>query len=242
MRLIRNRTPVTDPPIASSSHSLLGPRCCSGGIHPGSPVILALVSPFPFSGGPPWRLTPGHMCWPALGGPAASLLTVLPLVSFGHCPSLVALGHKSPSTLSLDCPHLMATQSFTPSSTASPTHFIALPKLPSALETTKLLVQHIFRLHVIPSVNVSDRGPQFISQVWKAFCQALGASVSRSSGFHPQTNSQARKANQELEATTFVPGSGGGDCCPELPSSLPKGVKRDLHCPTSDFGPEQAHC
>ncbi|XP_056289620.1 vascular endothelial growth factor A-A isoform X4 [Pseudoliparis swirei] len=40
----------------------------------------------------------------------------------------------------------------------------ALPKLPSALETSQLLTQHVFRLHGIPADIVSDRGPQFISQ------------------------------------------------------------------------------
>lgn len=47
---------------------------------------------------------------------------------------------------------------------------------------------------------VSDRGPQFISQVWRSFCKALGAKVSLSSGFHPQSNGQCERANQDLEA------------------------------------------
>ncbi len=79
-------------------------------------------------------------------------------------------------------------------------HFIALPKLPSARETADLLVSNVFRLHGIPTDIVSDRGPQFISRVWEAFCNALGASVSLSSGYHPQSNGQAERANQELEA------------------------------------------
>ncbi|KAK7922262.1 hypothetical protein WMY93_009164 [Mugilogobius chulae] len=78
-------------------------------------------------------------------------------------------------------------------------HFIALAKLPSAQETADLLVQHIFRIHGIPMDIVSDRGPQFISKVWKCFCEALGAKVSLTSGFHPQTNGQCERANQDLE-------------------------------------------
>jgi len=79
-------------------------------------------------------------------------------------------------------------------------HFIPLPKLPSALETATLITQHVFRLHGIPQDIVSDRGPQFASRVWKAFCRGLGASASLSSGYHPQTNGQTERANQELEA------------------------------------------
>lgn len=48
-------------------------------------------------------------------------------------------------------------------------HFIPLPKLPTALETAQLLVQHVFRQHGIPLDVVSKRGPQFSSQVWRAF-------------------------------------------------------------------------
>uniref|UniRef100_A0A674MFK3 Gypsy retrotransposon integrase-like protein 1 n=1 Tax=Takifugu rubripes TaxID=31033 RepID=A0A674MFK3_TAKRU len=57
-------------------------------------------------------------------------------------------------------------------------HFIPLPKLPSAAETGELLVQHVFRLHGLPTDIVSDWGPQFCSQVWRSFCSALGASWS----------------------------------------------------------------
>ncbi|KAK2908400.1 hypothetical protein Q8A73_009473 [Channa argus] len=78
-------------------------------------------------------------------------------------------------------------------------HFVPLPKLPTATETAELLNQHVLRLHGIPRDIVSDRGPQFVSQVWKAFCKALGATVSLSSGFHPQSNGQTERANQSLE-------------------------------------------
>ncbi|XP_059828750.1 peptidyl-prolyl cis-trans isomerase FKBP5-like isoform X1 [Hypanus sabinus] len=79
--------------------------------------------------------------------------------------------------------------------------FVALPKLPSAQETTDHFAHQDFHLHRIPVDIVSNRGPQFVSQVWKAFCQALGASVSLSSSFHPQTNGQTERVNQDLEAT-----------------------------------------
>uniref|UniRef100_A0A3P9M115 Gypsy retrotransposon integrase-like protein 1 n=1 Tax=Oryzias latipes TaxID=8090 RepID=A0A3P9M115_ORYLA len=78
--------------------------------------------------------------------------------------------------------------------------FIPLPQLPSASETADVLVNNVFRHHGIPCDIVSDRGPQFTSQVWKAFCSALGATVSLTSGYHPQANGQAERANQELEA------------------------------------------
>ncbi|KAG5848674.1 hypothetical protein ANANG_G00101330 [Anguilla anguilla] len=78
-------------------------------------------------------------------------------------------------------------------------HFIPLVKLPSAKETAELLVIHVFRIHGLPIDIVSDRGPQFISNFWREFCRLIGASVSLSSGYLPQTNGQTERANQDLE-------------------------------------------
>ncbi|KAG1926706.1 retrotransposable element [Pimephales promelas] len=78
-------------------------------------------------------------------------------------------------------------------------HFIPLPKLPSAKETALIVIDHVFRLHGLPMDVVSDRGPQFVSKFWQEFCKLLGATVSLSSGFHPQSNGQTERANQDLE-------------------------------------------
>ncbi|XP_068089245.1 E3 ubiquitin-protein ligase RNF213-like [Hyperolius riggenbachi] len=55
------------------------------------------------------------------------------------------------------------------------------------------------RLHGIPQDVVSDRGVQFTSRFWKAFCQQLGMKLSFSSGYHQQTNGQTERVNQALE-------------------------------------------
>ncbi|KAG1962190.1 retrotransposable element [Pimephales promelas] len=77
-------------------------------------------------------------------------------------------------------------------------HFIPLAKLPSAKETAQIIVENVFRIHGLPTDIVSDRGPQFTSQFWREFCRLIGASVSLSSGFHPQSNGQAERANQTV--------------------------------------------
>ncbi len=79
------------------------------------------------------------------------------------------------------------------------THFIPLPKLPSARETATIVLDHVFRIHGLPVDVVSDRGPTFVSKFWTEFCRQLGATASLSSGYHPQTNGQAERANQDLE-------------------------------------------
>ncbi len=79
------------------------------------------------------------------------------------------------------------------------THFIPLPKLPSARETAVAVIDHVFRIHGLSMDVVSDRGPQFVSKFWREFCYLLGATVSLSSGFHSQSNGQTERANQDLE-------------------------------------------
>lgn len=78
-------------------------------------------------------------------------------------------------------------------------HFVPLPKLPTAKETAELMIIHVFKIHGLPIDIVSDRGPQFTAQFWRCFCKLIGATSSLSSGFHPQTNGQTERANQDLE-------------------------------------------
>ncbi|KAL7843213.1 hypothetical protein AOLI_G00247250 [Acnodon oligacanthus] len=47
----------------------------------------------------------------------------------------------------------------------------------------------------------SDRGPQTISAVWRAFGKALGTNKSLTSGYHPEYNGQVEPANQLVEET-----------------------------------------
>lgn len=79
--------------------------------------------------------------------------------------------------------------------------FVTLPKLPSAKETAELVINHVFRVFGLPQDMVSDRGPQFSSRFWKAFCQLLGSTASLSSGYHPESNGQTERMNQEFENT-----------------------------------------
>ncbi|KAK3516699.1 hypothetical protein QTP70_022492, partial [Hemibagrus guttatus] len=75
---------------------------------------------------------------------------------------------------------------------------IPLDGLPTAMQTADAMFQHVFRNFGLPEDIVSDRGPQFTSQVWGALCGCLGIGVSLSSGYHPQSNGQAERLNQEI--------------------------------------------
>lgn len=132
-----------------------------------------------------------HRCLPDLRA-----RTKLPLASFIPCWFLVAPGPTSPWTLSLACHLLKVTVILTVGDRFSKTsQFIALPKLPTARETTEIILVFVFVFRLHGSDGVSDQGSQFTSRFWSEFYHLLGATVSLSSGFHPLSNGQAECMN-----------------------------------------------
>ena len=69
----------------------------------------------------------------------------------------------------------------------------------STEQTAQLLIAHVWRHHGLPSTIVSDRGPQFISGVWKNLCQQLGIKAKLSTAYHPQSDGQTEAINKEME-------------------------------------------
>lgn len=65
---------------------------------------------------------------------------------------------------------------------------IPMPKLPNAFKTGEALCNCIFRFYGLPEDIVSDRGPQFTSNIWSAFFKQLNVNISLTSGYHPQSN------------------------------------------------------
>lgn len=91
-----------------------------------------------------------------------SLLTMLQLLFFTLCPSLTIAGHTLLFVLPLVflplkvAPEILQVRSF-----------YGFPNLPSAQETAKLLITHIFRLQGIP--QDSDQGPSSPPSCGKPF-------------------------------------------------------------------------
>ena len=67
------------------------------------------------------------------------------------------------------------------------------------MEYAKLFVDHVFRLHGLPEVIISDRDPWFTSKFQKGLFDLLGTDLRFSTAFHPQTDSQSERAIQVLE-------------------------------------------
>ncbi|KAK3540694.1 hypothetical protein QTP70_034669, partial [Hemibagrus guttatus] len=70
---------------------------------------------------------------------------------------------------------------------------VPLKGLPTAMETTTIWFNQVFRVYGLPEDIVSDCG----SRVWRAFCMQLGINVNLSSSYHLQSNGQTERLNQE---------------------------------------------
>ena len=63
----------------------------------------------------------------------------------------------------------------------------------------KNLWERVFKDTGLPRKVISDRGSQFISNFMKELCNQLGIKRNPSTAYHPQTDSQTERVNQEME-------------------------------------------
>ncbi|KJZ69408.1 hypothetical protein HIM_11204 [Hirsutella minnesotensis 3608] len=68
-----------------------------------------------------------------------------------------------------------------------------------AHDLAMLFVRDVWKLHGLPDSIVSDRGPLFVSEFWKAVCHCLQISIALSTAYHPETDGQTENANAFLE-------------------------------------------
>ena len=84
-------------------------------------------------------------------------------------------------------------------SVAKQAHFIPMHTTVIANGIERLFLHHIWKLHGLPRSVVLDRGPQFIAEFMQELYHILGITISSSTAYHPQTDRQTERVNQELE-------------------------------------------
>src|SRR5438105_15631486 len=99
----------------------------------------------------------------------------------------------------------------------------------------ELYIQHILRLHRVPSRIVSDRGPQFTSYFWKSLHNSLGTTLDFSTAYHPQIDGQTERVNHVLEdlmrARALTYGKGWEKTLPFAEFSYNNSYQPTLHAP-----------
>jgi hypothetical protein len=78
-------------------------------------------------------------------------------------------------------------------------HIIPTHTTISARGLATLFRDHVWKLHGLPETALSDRGPQFAAEFMKELNDILGIKTKLSTAYHPQTDGQTERVNQEIE-------------------------------------------
>jgi hypothetical protein len=78
-------------------------------------------------------------------------------------------------------------------------HFCALshPFTPSTV--AQVFMDHIFKLHGMPTSIVLDQDPTFTNKFWQELFKLQGYQLKMSTTYHPQTDGQTKVVNKCLE-------------------------------------------
>jgi len=78
-------------------------------------------------------------------------------------------------------------------------HFIPTTEKTSAEGLARLFRDNVWKLHGLPESIILDRGPQFAAGLIRELNGMLGIENKLPTAFHPQTDGQTERVNQELE-------------------------------------------
>ena len=68
-----------------------------------------------------------------------------------------------------------------------------------ALGTAQIFIDHVWKQFGLPDIIISDRGPQFTSRGFQEMCKLLKINHRMSTAYHPQTDGETERVNQEIE-------------------------------------------
>ena len=63
-----------------------------------------------------------------------------------------------------------------------------------------MLWDDVIWLHAVPRTMIADRGPQTVAKYMGTICKQLGITRHLSMAYHPETDGQTERMNQEIEA------------------------------------------
>ena len=78
-------------------------------------------------------------------------------------------------------------------------HFIPTHTTITSLGTARLFLHNVWQHHGLPTRSLADRGSQFVAEFMKELYRLLGIKGVHSTAYHPQTDRQTERINQELE-------------------------------------------
>ena len=78
-------------------------------------------------------------------------------------------------------------------------HFVAMTEKTTAEGLTRLFRDNVWKLHRLLESVISDREPQFAAGLTRELNKMLRIETKLSMAYHPETNGQMGRTNQELE-------------------------------------------
>ena len=78
-------------------------------------------------------------------------------------------------------------------------HFVMTTEKTIAEGLARLFRDNVWKLYRLPKSVISDRGPQFAAGLMKELNKMLEIEIKLSTAYHPQTDRQTERMNQELE-------------------------------------------
>jgi len=78
-------------------------------------------------------------------------------------------------------------------------HFISINNRFSSKDIAQLLYDKVYPLHGLPLQIISDRGVQYLAELFQEWCKILGIESTMSTAYHSQTDGQTEHVNQTLE-------------------------------------------
>ena len=78
-------------------------------------------------------------------------------------------------------------------------HFVLVSHPYNAAKIASLYMQHVFKLHGMPTSIVSDRDATFTSLFWSELFRLQGTDLVMSSAYHPRSDGQTKIVNKCLE-------------------------------------------
>jgi hypothetical protein len=77
-------------------------------------------------------------------------------------------------------------------------HLVPVTTQVKTIDLAHLFLQHVVRLHGMPTSIVSDRDTKFTSQFWTELHRLMGVKLKLTTAFHPQGDGQAERAIQTV--------------------------------------------
>ena len=78
-------------------------------------------------------------------------------------------------------------------------HFVATTEKTMAEGLARMFRDNVWKLHGLPESMISDRGSQFVVGLTRELNKMLGIETMLSTAYHPETDGQMERTNQELE-------------------------------------------